>query len=53
MNDLEEYLNVPEEGEMEEMEMFEYDYAATPYRTTQVYKISYDNNLSKNDNQPK
>lgn len=46
-----DYLNLPEVVEAGEMEKFEYDIAATPYRTTQIYKISYDTNLSKDNNQ--
>ena len=51
MNEQEVYLNLPEVGEVAEMEKFEYDSAATPYRTTQVYRISYDTNISKDKSQ--
>ena len=46
----EEYLNLSEVDEVDEMEQFVYDSAATPKRTIQLYKISYEPNLSKNAN---
>ncbi len=52
MTGQDDYLNLPELGETGEMEKFEYNSAATPYRITQVYKISYDTNLSKDNSQP-
>lgn len=53
MNINENYLNLPEVAETGELDKFEYNSAATPYRTTQIYRISYDTNLSKDFNQPK
>lgn len=52
MNNNDEYLNIPKEesDNTGEEEKFVYDNAATPYRTTQIYKISYDTNLSKDIN---
>lgn len=52
MTGQDDYLNLPELGESSEMEKFEYNSAATPYRITQVYRISYDTNLSKDNSQP-
>ena len=49
MTGQDDYLNLLEVGESGEMEKFEYNCAATPYRITQVYKISYDTNLSKDN----
>ncbi len=46
MSEKDVFLNLPEMEDTGEMEKFEYNSAATPFRTTQVYKISYDTNLS-------
>lgn len=51
MTGQDDYLNLPELGDSDEMEKFEYNSAATPYRITQVYKISYDTNLGKDNGQ--
>jgi hypothetical protein len=49
MKDENEYLNIPHDAEedSEQVEDFKYDNAATPYRISQIYKISYDANLSQ------
>ncbi len=52
MIEQDDFLNLPELEESGEMEKFEYNSAATPYRITQVYKSSYDTNLSKDNSQP-
>lgn len=53
MNDTELFLNLPKEvAENEVTDLFNYDSAATPYRTTQFYRISYDTNLSQDLNKP-
>ncbi len=52
MIEQENYLNLPDFGDSGEIEKFEYNSTATPYRITQVYKISYDTNLSQDNTQP-
>ena len=52
MSSDENFLNMPEVADSGEMEKFEYNSAATPYRISQIYKISYDANLSQDINQP-
>lgn len=44
-----EYLDFPHDAEddSDQVKDFVYDSAATPYRISQIYKISYDANLSQ------
>lgn len=55
MKDDNEYLNFPQDVDesSDQVKDFVYDNAATPYRISQIYKISYDTNLSQNIDKPR